>query len=93
MRPFITMKTALSAIVILAASSVLAGAAGLTNKDADDVTIVLTVEGIRGEVAIASNATVAECENGCFLTLPNGDRAALAGSETVSIVNGGLVIE
>lgn len=67
--------------------------ASLTNKDADSHTVVVTEGGVKNELAIASGETVTFCNGGCFLTLPNGDRAALAGSESVEIVNGQAVIK
>ncbi len=67
--------------------------ASLTNKDTDSHTVVVTEGGVKNELAIASGETVTFCNGGCFLTLPNGDRAALAGPETVEIVNGQAVIK
>lgn len=70
-----------------------ASSATLTNKDADSHTVIVTEGGVRNELAIAGGETVTFCGGGCFLTLPNGDRAALAGPETVEIVDGQTVIK
>jgi len=75
------------------AATVAASSASLTNKDADSYTVVVTEGGVKNELAIASGETVTFCNGGCFLTLPNGDRAALAGAESVEIVNGQAVIK
>lgn len=77
---------------ILAACSA-AGAASLTNKDDASQTIVVTEGGVKTEFAIAAGETVKLCDDGCFLTLPSGDRAALGGEEAVDIVNGEAVVE
>ena len=87
------MRRVLGTIAILSVSATFADAASLTNKDGGSQTIVITEKGVRSEFAIAAGETVTTCESGCFLTLPNGDRAALSGTETVSIVNGGIVME
>ena len=86
------MKTVL-AIAFTAFAVNSTAAATLTNKDPDSQTIVVTEDGVKSEVAIASGESVTICDGGCFLTLPNGDRAALAGSEDVDIVNGGAIIK
>ncbi|MFZ2102187.1 MAG: hypothetical protein WAU86_16655 [Oricola sp.] len=81
------------AVIAILAGTVAANSATLTNKDADSQTVVVTEGGVKNELAIASGETVTICNGGCFLTLPNGDRAALAGTETVEIVNGQAVIK
>lgn len=87
------MKTVSVAVIATLAVSGAASAASLTNKDADSHTVVVTEGGVRNELAVAGGETVTFCNGGCFLTLPNGDRAALAGPETVEIVNGQAVIK
>ena len=81
------------AVLAVLTASVAANAATLTNKDANSQTVVVTEGGVKNELAIASGETVTFCGGGCFLTLPNGDRAVLAGQENVEIVNGQAVIK
>lgn len=87
------MKRVSVAVIAMLAATGAASSASLTNKDADSHTVVVTEGGVKNELAIASGETVTFCNGGCFLTLPNGDRAALAGPETVEIVNGQAVIK
>lgn len=87
------MKRVSVVVITLLAATGAASSASLTNKDADSHTVVVTEGGVKNELAIASGETVTFCNGGCFLTLPNGDRAALAGPETVEIVNGQAVIK
>ena len=42
----------------------------------------------RTELTIAPGEAVEFCPNACFVTMPNGDREALTGSETVEISGG-----
>ena len=46
------------------------------------------VSGHHAEIAIGAGDTVQFCPNGCFVTMPNGDREALNGSETIEISGG-----
>lgn len=66
-------------------------AASITNKDGEARTLIITEGGSRSELSLAAGETVQICPNGCFLTLPNGDRAALNGGETIDISNGAAV--
>jgi hypothetical protein len=84
----ITMKRVFATAILLSAVCMPAYAVSLTNKDQDGHTMVVTEGGVRSEVAIASGETLSVCDGGCFVTFPNGDRAALAGTETVEIING-----
>lgn len=63
-------------------------AASAVNLDKEPRTIVVTEGGTRTEITIGAGESVQFCPSGCFVTLPNGDRAPLAGSETVEISNG-----
>ena len=87
------MKRVPVAVLVLLAATIAANGATLTNKDADSQTVVVTEGGVKNELAIASGESVTFCNNGCFLTLPNGDRAVLAGQESVEIINGQAVIK
>jgi len=83
------------AIGILAATT-LAGfqahAASLTNQAGETRTLVVTENGVKSELVIGAGETVSFCATGCFITLPNGDRAALAGSESVELVGSDAII-
>lgn len=76
------------ASVALALGTGLAHAATVTNKDGAAIMIVVTEGGQKTEVGIEPGKSVNVCGGGCFVTMPNGDRETLTGSETVEI-NGG----
>lgn len=82
------MNRALIGLAALAAVVNAAAAATAVNKDAEPRTIIVTEGGDRTELLLAAGETVEFCPSGCFVTLPNGDREALTGSETVEIVDG-----
>ncbi len=48
----------------------------------------MTEGGSKNELALAAGETVEFCQSGCFVTMPNGDREALTGSETIEISGG-----
>lgn len=85
-----TLVTTAGLALALGMSSALA--AEITNQDAESHTLPVTEAGVRTEVVIDAGATVSICAAGCFITMPNGDRAALVGTEVVDIVNGAAVI-
>lgn len=76
------------AVAALLAVSGSAFAASAVNLDAETRTLIVTEDGNRQELAIAAGETVEFCQNGCFVTMPNGDRQALTGGETVEISGG-----
>lgn len=81
----------LKSVVALAALFAVSGAAfgaSAVNLDAETRTLVVTEGGSKSELSLASGETVEFCANGCFVTMPNGDREALTGSETVEISGG-----
>ena len=82
------MKILLTGLTVLALTSGQALAASAVNKDSEVRVLVVTEGSGRTELPIASGETVEFCPNGCFVTLPNGDREALTGSETIEIVGG-----
>lgn len=63
-------------------------AASAVNLDTEPRTLIVTESGGRSELTIAAGETVEFCSNGCFVTMPNGDREALTGSEIVEISGG-----
>ncbi|AID30706.2 hypothetical protein EFV37_19835 [Mesorhizobium loti] len=80
-------KSLVTAVALLAVSGS-AHAASAVNKDAETRTLVVTEGGSKTDLALAGGETVEFCQNGCFVTLPNGDLEALTGSETVEISGG-----
>lgn len=89
-------KKTVSLSAVVAASLALtagAGAATLTNKDTESYTVIVTEDGVKNELAIVGGETLTFCNSGCFLTLPSGNKAALAGSESVEIINGEAVVK
>jgi hypothetical protein len=77
-----------AAIIMLAAINGAAHAASAVNLDTEPRTLIVTEGGSKSELAIAGGETVEFCPNGCFVTLPNGDREALTGSEIIEISGG-----
>lgn len=63
-------------------------AASIVNRDAEPRTVVVTEGGNRTELLLNAGESADICPNGCFITMPDGDRAALTGSETVEISGG-----
>jgi hypothetical protein len=63
-------------------------AASAVNLDTETRTLIVTEGGSKSELALAGGETVQFCRDGCFVTMPNGDREALSGSETIEISGG-----
>lgn len=84
------MKTQLAVIAGLLWMVGAAHGASAVNMDSETRTLIVTESGSRNELSIAAGETVEFCVSGCFVTLPNGDREALSGSETLEI-SGGVV--
>ena len=76
------------AIAALLAMSGAGMTASAVNKDAEPRTLIVTEGGSKTELALAAGETVEFCPAGCFVTMPNGDREALTGSETIEISGG-----
>ncbi len=70
-----------------------ASAATVVNQDAKAYTLVVTEGGQKSEVGLAAGQTIDVCSGGCFITMPNGDREALSGGETVEIKGGTATIK
>ena len=81
------------ALIALLTLTLGAQAASVTNKDAETRVIVVTEGGSRGDLTLSPGDTVEFCPDGCFVTMPNGDREALTGGETMEIVNGRAVFK
>jgi hypothetical protein len=82
------MKPILTAIAVLGFAASAAAAATIVNKDDKPYTLIITEGGQRSEIGLGAGQTIMPCSAGCFLTLPNGDREALTGNETVEISGG-----
>ncbi len=68
--------------------SVPAVAASITNKDDVARKVVITEGGNQTELVLDPGEAQSICNGGCFVTMPNGDREALSGSETIEISGG-----
>lgn len=82
------MKQVLIAMAVLAAAVSGAASASAVNKDGEPRTLIVTEGGSKTELSLAAGETVEFCSGGCFVTMPNGDREVLTGSETVEISDG-----
>ncbi|PZO72652.1 MAG: hypothetical protein DI629_20630 [Mesorhizobium amorphae] len=63
-------------------------AASAVNLDGEPFTLTVTENGAQSEITVGAGETLDFCSDGCFVTLPNGDRAALTGGETLEISGG-----
>lgn len=82
------MKEFCTVFALVAISASAASAATIINKDDKDYTLVITEGGDKTDLSLAAGQTISVCPSGCFVTLPDGDRAALTGPETVEISGG-----
>ncbi len=73
---------------VLAFAATPAHAATISNNDGEAYLLKITEGGQRSEVGLPAGGKLTVCPSGCFLTLPNGDREALSGGETVEISGG-----
>lgn len=83
-----TMKRMIAMFVGLAALGGVAHAASAVNLDSETRTLIVTEGASQAELSLAAGETVQFCPNGCFVTMPNGDREALTGGETIEISGG-----
>ncbi|WP_367718778.1 hypothetical protein AB2N04_10110 [Nitratireductor sp. GISD-1A_MAKvit] len=82
------MKTFVLAALILPAAAHPAFTASVVNRDSEPRTLIVTEGGSQTEVVVGVGETLEFCSAGCFVTMPNGDREVLTGSETVEISEG-----
>jgi len=82
------MKRVIVVMLVLAGLSGAAAAATVTNSDSQAVLLKVTEGSQQTELAVGPGETVDFCAGGCFVTMPNGDREALSGSEHVTITGG-----
>ena len=76
---------AAAALTVALAPAALASAASVTNLDDTEHTLIVTEGGNQVELSIGPGETIEICPEGCFVTMPNGDREVLTGTETLSI--------
>ena len=81
------MKSVIAAAALLVLGTTAFGASAI-NRDAEPHTLIVTEGGNKTELALGGGETVEFCQGGCFVTMPNGDREALTGSETIEISGG-----
>ena len=81
------LKTLVATLCLLAAGAS-AQAASAVNLDSEPRTLIVTEGGSKSELALAGGESVDFCPSGCFVTMPNGDRQALTGSEVIEISGG-----
>ena len=84
----IAMNTVTLACATFLAMTGAGMAASAVNLDTETRTLIVTEGGSKSELALAGGETVQFCRDGCFVTMPNGDREALSGSETIEISGG-----
>ena len=82
------MKNVVVAASLLVLMGNAAHAASAVNLDSEPRTLIVTEGGSKSELSLAAGETVEFCSGGCFVTMPNGDRQALTGTETVEISGG-----
>jgi hypothetical protein len=82
---------ALCSLLLVTASQAIG--ATLTNLDADPFIFIVTEHGKRTEVGVRKGETLEFCFHGCFVALPNGNRAALTGDEVIEISGGRIKIK
>ena len=67
--------------------------ATLTNLDADPFFFVVTENGKQTDVGVRKGETLEFCLHGCFVALPNGNRAALKGDEIIEVSGGRIKVK
>lgn len=81
------LKISVAALALLT-SGVSAFAASAVNLDNESRTLIVTEGGNRQEIVVGAGETIQFCSGGCFVTMPDGDRQALTGGETIEISGG-----
>jgi len=60
-------------------------AATVTNRDDTTQTLIVTEGGEQVQLSIGPGESIEICPTGCFVTMPNGDREVLTGTERLEI--------
>lgn len=74
-----------TALALLTAAPAVASAATVTNRDDEAHTLVVTEGSEQVELSIGPGESIEICPTGCFVTMPNGDREVLTGTERLEI--------
>lgn len=74
-----------AALALAVATPAAASAATVTNRDDTAHTLIVTEGGQQVELSIGPGESIEICPSGCFVTMPNGDREVLTGSERLEI--------
>ncbi len=82
------MKRVLLGFAFLVGLSGAGMAASAINLDSETRTITVAEGGSRSEISLGAGESAEFCPDGCFVTMPNGDREALTGAETIEISGG-----
>lgn len=82
------MKKLMLTALALSIAAGPAFAATVVNNDAEARTLIVTEGSDKSELTVGAGESVEFCPSGCFVTMPNGDREALTGSETIEITGG-----
>lgn len=72
-------------MALMVVTPAIASAATVTNLDDTDHVLIVSEGGSQVELNIGAGETIEICPDGCFVTLPNGDREVLTGTETLQI--------
>lgn len=83
------MSRPILTLLLLASAAVPALAASAVNDEDEARTITVTEGAEQRRVTVEPGASLMFCPDGCFVTMPNGDRYALSGDETIALVDGG----
>jgi hypothetical protein len=87
------MKRFIIGIGLLVAAAQGALSATVVNMDSEVRTLIVTEGGDKTELSLGAGETQQFCTGGCFVTMPNGDREALSGGETIEISGGAARIK
>lgn len=88
----LTSKVMSAAALLTIGFALPALAADVTNSSKAEIIVLVTEDGTRSELTVAVGQKINFCEEGCFVTLPNGDRHALTGTEAIDISDGLVTI-
>lgn len=86
-------KIVAATLLMMVATVAQAASATLVNRDGEAQVVTVTEGSNRVEVSVDPEQSVDFCPAGCFVTLPNGDRQALEGGETIEIRGGAAFIQ
>lgn len=74
-----------TALAVAIAAPAIASAATVTNRDDEAHTLIVSEGGEQVELSIGPGESIEICPAGCFVTMPNGDREVLTGTERLEI--------